>query len=68
MADVAVRWDGKNLAAVQMACVTVPRVHGRPCYEVDKDWNLTLAGSPVPVGAVITVTGNGLVSWEVPRG
>jgi hypothetical protein len=61
---VAGVWDGRNLAAVQIATAVVPRVHGRPCAEVDAEWNLTVAGVPVPAGAAIAITSAGVVRVE----
>jgi hypothetical protein len=46
-------WDGKNLAAIQMATRRVKREHGRPAAEVDESWNLTINGDPVAVGSFI---------------
>jgi hypothetical protein len=49
-------WDGKNLAAVQMATCKARREHGRPAAEVDEAWNLTVNSMPVPVGSFIMTT------------
>lgn len=60
-------WDGKDLAAVQMATFPLPRHHGRPAAEVDAGWNLTVHGVEVQVGDLITVTGDGqftIDSWD----
>jgi len=61
----SVTWDGKNLAAVQALAALLPRTEGRPVAEVDKDWNLTVAGIPVMIGATVTVTG--IVRVSPPR-
>lgn len=52
-------WDGKDLAAVQVATALLPRVHGRPAAEVDgPEWNrLTVCGTTVPHGYVVVVNG-----------
>jgi hypothetical protein len=60
-------WDGKDLAAVQMATFPLPRLFGRPAAEVDANWNLTIYGTPVQVGDLITVTGDGqfmIDAWD----
>lgn len=54
-------WDGKDLAAVQVATARLPRVQGRPAAEVDKDWNLKLLGVPVELGTRISVSEAGSV-------
>jgi hypothetical protein len=70
-----IRWDGKNLAAIQMATGWIPREHGRPTAEVDREWNLTLKVSPfepdrvfVPVGSDIFVGEVGHISISAPFG
>jgi hypothetical protein len=59
-------WDGKDFAAVQIATFWLPRVEGRPAAEVNKHWDLTILGTPVAVGTMITVTkfSDGRVNWE----
>jgi hypothetical protein len=60
-------WDGKNLAAIQVATAIVPRFYGRPCAEVDPYWNLTLHGEPVEVGDTIMICEHGLVTVHSHR-
>jgi hypothetical protein len=60
-------WDGKDLAAVQMAAYPLPRVFGRPAAEVDADWNLTVHGAEVRVGDLITVTEDGQFTIDGPE-
>ena len=51
------RWDGRDLAAVQVATALLPRTEGRPAAEVDADWNLTVYGIAVALGAEVVVSG-----------
>jgi hypothetical protein len=55
VAKTEITWDGHNLAAIQLATACLARDHGRPCAEVDKDWNLTVYDFPVLTGQVITI-------------
>jgi hypothetical protein len=60
-------WDGKHLAAVQMATFPLPRRNGRPAAEVDANWNLAICGITVQIGDLITVTQDGqftIDSWD----
>lgn len=50
-------WDGKDFASIQIETWSIPRDHGRPYAEVDKDWNLTLGGRSVPIGTEILSDG-----------
>jgi hypothetical protein len=54
------RWDGRDLAAIQVATALLPRVHGRPAAEVDgPEWGrLTVCGTTVPAGFVVVVNGS----------
>jgi hypothetical protein len=52
-----VTWDGANLSAVLLLTAGVP-AGSRPCTEAG---NLTINGSPVPVGSVIAVWPSGEV-------
>jgi hypothetical protein len=56
------KWDGKNLAVIQMLVVNVPRINGIPVVQVDHEWNLTVSGKTVPVGSVILVAHDGVIS------
>lgn len=60
-----VTWDGKNLAAIQMAASRVPRVHGRPAAEVDADWHLTVCGFPLVPGDAIEVEPGGEITFHL---
>jgi hypothetical protein len=59
-----VRWDGQDLAAVQIATWPLPRRSGRPAAEVTADWDLTINGRFIPTGSVITVTSDRQVRIE----
>ena len=63
MEDASVVWDGKDFAAIQMITAKI-RDHGRPYATVDKDWNLSLGGTPVPIGTEILSDG----CFELPEG
>jgi hypothetical protein len=58
-------WDGKDLAAIQMATAGIPREHGRPAAEVDAEWNLTVAGVPLWPGDAIEVSPAGEVTYDL---
>jgi hypothetical protein len=60
-------WDGRDLAAVQMATYPLPRESGRPLAEVDADWNLAVHGVEVRVGDVITVFEDGGFTIDGPE-
>lgn len=65
--NVGIRWDGRNLAVIQMATCKIPRRAGRPAAEVDEDWNLTILDQPVPRGHIVSADGAVLGPWmEVP--
>jgi hypothetical protein len=55
MNERTARWDGKDLAAVQIATWPLPRRNGRPAAEVTKDWDLFINGTFVPTGSLIVV-------------
>lgn len=55
-ATTLVPWDGKDLAAVQIATFRLPRPFGAPAAQVDRDWDLTVNGMPVAVGQFIAIT------------
>lgn len=57
-----VTWDGKNFAAIQNLLASVPRTHGRPCYEITPDFSsLTVTGIPVFPGQTVTLRDDGMV-------
>jgi hypothetical protein len=63
-----VTWDGKDFAAIQTATAAVPRVHGRPCAEVDEDWRLSVAGVPLVPGDSIEVSESGEITFWYGEG
>lgn len=53
-----VTWDGKDFASIQIETWNIPRDHGRPFAEVDRDWNLFLGGDLVPRGTKVFPDGS----------
>ena len=61
-----VTWDVKDLAVIQNLLHSISRENGRPCYEIDGDWNLEISGIPVLPGQHVTRFDDGSILISEP--